>query len=255
MNQRGYLEVIDPFYEISSSTQNGSFWWVLVNYSDIPCLLQPNLRGDAFRVVNLQPDEMFKENDNLALYRYHKIGLYEKPLFIRAKARPCVILELNFILPDEIIDSITGPIRHLKRKPFLAVPIYSIASSTEEIRQIPQAFKVLSLYMQTNHLFYCPLPPIDIIRGTSGLRGLHNLEGIARLDRMFITFEDPKIIKKTNLKLSNDALTLLYYLIANFLNWELSDQEKADYESLKLLLTEEFESKGINRIVLEGLAS
>ena len=252
---RGYLEFIDHFYETSSESGNGSIWWVLVPYQDIPYLLVPNKEGDAFKYRPLKPDDMFKPNEDIPLYRYCKIGFREKPLFLRAKARPCIILEPYFEYETEVLDRITGPIKHLKRKPFWAIPIYSLAYSSEDLTRIPQSFKLLSVFLQVPHLFYCPKPSYETIKEQIGLRNLHELEGIARIDRMFIVFEDPKLVKKTKLKLSSDALTLLYYLIADFLNIELSPKEKENMDTIKSLLQEEFEKHSLMKMVLKGLGT
>lgn len=255
---RGYLELLEgPFYEVSDGFSDGAIWWVLTPYKNDLHILIPTPDGKAFAYRPLKPEDMFKSNLDLQLYRYYKIRPEEKPLVIRFKVRPCIILEPYFKYDPPVFSGIKGPIKHLRKKPYWAIPIYSLATSDEDLTHIPRAFKTLSLYFQVSHLFYCPCPPNEIIAGEPGLRNLHKLEGIARIDRMFITFELPTLVRTTRLKLSSSALSILKYLIAEFMNIELPPKEKELVETIKTLVQEEFEKHSLQQKVLKvlGVAS
>jgi len=238
VTQTGVIQLLTPFYEKLKSTKplrTGQICFVVTPYLyQVPQILDfiDAVSGEKFvvRKRNVRENE-FHANQFPKALRHLNFGLTERPLFVKAKKRPVIIIspeefEMPLLLP------FVGHRKHLSWNVLVGIPIYSIETEETRYSGVPQEIAIIASYLRLPQFFYCPPPEVYWPESISGL---------ARLDRLFTFCPHHLTASPTNIALNDDAVSILLCMLQDWLGLTGEEKMKQLFEEIKIELRKEFE--------------
>lgn len=142
----------------------GSIWWLPVSeIKEVPMVLNiersnpHNHKVVQGKIEDLNKDIHFNPAIERIPIKLLKIKLKEEVLIVKAKIRPCILLNTHYIdgLEQFIEEKYKKISAHLNKKLYLLSPMYSCSSPKDDKSFSPRVTaRVKCLHYK--HLFYCP---------------------------------------------------------------------------------------------------
>ncbi|MCY4643048.1 MAG: hypothetical protein OXB88_00355 [Bacteriovoracales bacterium] len=152
----------------------------------------------------------------------------EELMAFKAKKRPCIFIsKAEFFLSEEEQKKLTGGKRHHATEDYIFVPLYSTHKDDESKGFAPQFVDRIK-HFDYGHFVYMP---------DCKLRNLETnyppKEGIARLDRLFVTNPIVPNVSPTDVKLTDEYFKILIYHLKEYLFQETESELHDLRECLK----------------------
>jgi hypothetical protein len=223
-----FFDEVTDFNKCPTKLINGQIAWVpTLIPKPLPWVMDveranPRSHDDIkYRIRSLQNNDFTYKKDRLPI---HRINLHptEELFAIIAKKRPCIMISQYLLggLTTEQISSLTNGKLHLLQQEQIFLPIFS-TEDDGSLSGFPQGFVKKIRQLVYPHLLYLPES------ASSKKRGKFNdilKEGIIRLDRIFSSIPHHAQISPTNIRISDEYLSILLEYISEYLLGKKSEE-------------------------------
>ena len=176
-------------------------------------------RNARLKFNRLNSNHFQRNNENILPIPNIRLLSHEELMVFKAKKRPCVFIgKADFYLTEEQQKKLTGGRKHHLTKDYIFVPLYS-THKDDELKGFAAEFIERIKYFKYSHFIYMPDCKLKNLETSYPLK-----EGIARLDRLFITNPVVPNVSPADVKMTDDYFKILMFHLREYFFQETAQE-------------------------------